>query len=375
MVDIILKTSTIPQSEQIALAIENGYTRLINKELIKTFTDAFRFSFNSPKFGLFLLRTIFHQKKALKMRKRWKKQELNVPAFLIFSVTGSCNLRCKGCYSHAQHRDKEEELSSQRLQEIIQEAKTLGISVILIAGGEPFMRKELLDITKQHPEIIFPIFTNGLLIDDTIILKLKTQKNVVPVISIEGRYEETDLRRGTGVFKKAQEVMETMDKNHIFFGTSITVTSKNYDVVMSPEFVESIIGYGSRLFFYVDYVPIQEGTENLMLSIEQAQQITNISASYKKKYSKLFVAFPGDEEKLGGCLSAGRGFLHISPEGRIEPCPFAPYSDINLKDHSLQEALRSKFLKEIRDNHSQLLETQGGCALWEQQDWVRSLLE
>ena len=375
MVDITLKTSDIPQSEQIALAIEKGYAKLFNKELIKTFTDAFRFSFHSPKFGLFLLQTIYHQKKALKIRQRWKKQELNVPAFLIFSVTGSCNLRCKGCYSHAQHRDKEKELSSQKLQEIIQEATNLGISIILIAGGEPFMRTELLDITKQHPEIIFPIFTNGLLIDDKIILKLKKQKNVVPVISIEGRYEETDLRRGTGVFKKAQEVMETMDKNHIYFGTSITVTSKNYNVVTSPEFVESIIAYGSKLFFYVDYVPVQEGTENLMLSVEQAQKISLIAACYKKKYSKLFVAFPGDEEKLGGCLSAGRGFLHISPEGRIEPCPFAPYSDINLKEHSLQEALRSKFLKEIRDNHSQLMETQGGCALWEQQEWVRSLLE
>jgi MoaA/NifB/PqqE/SkfB family radical SAM enzyme len=83
---------------------------------------------------------------------------------------------------------------------------------------------------------------------------------------------------------------------------------------------------------------------------------------------------PGDEEEIGGCLSAGKGFIHISADGNVEPCPFAPYSDTNLRESSLREALQSEFLREIRENHERLSEAEGGCALWVERAWVRSLL-
>ena len=95
---------------------------------------------------------------------------------------------------------------------------------------------------------------------------------------------------------------------------------------------------------------------------------------FRAKFPALFIAVPGDEEEIGGCLSAGRGFIHISAEGDVEPCPFAPYSDANLRDLSLKDALQSEFLRNIRQNHAQLSETEGGCALWIEREWVRSLL-
>jgi MoaA/NifB/PqqE/SkfB family radical SAM enzyme len=64
----------------------------------------------------------------------------------------------------------------------------------------------------------------------------------------------------------------------------------------------------------------------------------------------------------------------VNPSGDLEPCPFAPYSDTNLKNVPLKEALRSRLLSEIRENHDKLEETRGGCALWENRDWVRGLL-
>ena len=353
---------------------DDSFLNLFNKQLIRLFYDAFRFSIKSPSYAYFLLKTLRYQKKAQKVRSKWKEQQLHVPAFLIFSVTGKCNLQCKGCYSHAQHRNQEAELSPQKLRDIIAEAKDLGISIILFAGGEPFMRPELLDITAQFPEIIFPIFTNGLLINDNMIQKLKKQKNVIPVLSIEGGYEETDLRRGTGVFGKVQKIMQKLFQSRIFYGTSITLTTKNFSIVTQTTFIQSFIDNGCKLFFYIDYVPVKEGTEHLMLTEEQASQISILTDQFKNQFSQLFVAFPGDEEKLGGCLSAGRGFLHISPEGRIEPCPFAPYSDMSLRDVSLKEALQSKFLAQIREHHDELMETRGGCALWEKQEWVKTLL-
>jgi MoaA/NifB/PqqE/SkfB family radical SAM enzyme len=88
----------------------------------------------------------------------------------------------------------------------------------------------------------------------------------------------------------------------------------------------------------------------------------------------VFIVFPGDEEQFGGCLAAGRGFVHIGPDGSLEPCPFAPYSDTSVADVPLKEALASHLLKAIRDNHGELKETRGGCALWRQREWVESLV-
>jgi len=95
---------------------------------------------------------------------------------------------------------------------------------------------------------------------------------------------------------------------------------------------------------------------------------------FRNKYRALFVNVPGDEKDFGGCLSAGSGFVHVSAEGDLEPCPFAPYSDVNLREKTLKEALKPPCLKAIRENDNHLEESRGSCALWTRREWVRSLL-
>ena len=79
--------------------------------------------------------------------------------------------------------------------------------------------------------------------------------------------------------------------------------------------------------------------------------------------------------EVGGCLSAGRGFVHISARGNLEPCPFAPFSDANLVQMSLLDGLRSEFLKEIRRRPELATETGGGCVLWKERELVAHLLQ
>jgi len=124
----------------------------------------------------------------------------------------------------------------------------------------------------------------------------------------------------------------------------------------------------------VEYIPVEEGTEHCAPTIEQREKLVRLMEEFGGRHPGLFITFPGDEEAFGGCLSSGRGFVHVNPSGDLEPCPFAPYSDTNLRDTTLKEALRSKLLQEIRENHDVLEETRGGCALWKNRDWVRGLL-
>jgi MoaA/NifB/PqqE/SkfB family radical SAM enzyme len=95
----------------------------------------------------------------------------------------------------------------------------------------------------------------------------------------------------------------------------------------------------------------------------------------KRSAGGIHICFPGDEEAMGGCLAAGRGFVHINPEGGIEPCPFSPVSDTNIISERLEDALKSPLLARIRGSGVMELEHLGGCALWNRRDDVEKMLK
>jgi MoaA/NifB/PqqE/SkfB family radical SAM enzyme len=349
--------------------------KYLNKEITTLFKDILKIIIKQPSLTKFFLKTFRWQKKAGNLRLQWEKNGIHVPPFMIFSITNRCNLSCKGCYAEAFRKKDADDISADKFRSIIHEAHELGTSIILIAGGEPLLRKDLLKVTSDYPDIIFTVFTNGLLLDEEIITKLETVSNFIPVISIEGLQTETDNRRGKGVYDYICKIIEIIKGRSIFWGVSLTLTCENFNVITSHDFIENLIKLGCKLFFYVSYIPVKSGTENLCITSSQEKKIGKLTLDYRKKYPALFIAFPGGEEELGGCLASGRGFVHISPEGNLEPCPFAPYSDTNLKNLSLKEALSSDFLRKIRENHDKLSETKGGCALWENREWVQSILK
>jgi MoaA/NifB/PqqE/SkfB family radical SAM enzyme len=361
--------SAIPESEQ-----DGRYTNVLNKELSYFFRDALRISLNSPQQALFFLRTLGWQARAARTRARWKQQDLHVPAVMIFSITHRCNLNCKGCYARALHGSSNGDMSEDKLRGIFAEARELGISFAVLAGGEPLVRPEILDITQQHPEIISLMFTNGTLIDDQVLDRFQAQRNLVPVLSMEGREEDTDGRRGQGVYEYLKTVIPKLQERDIFYAVSLTVTRSNYDTVMGEPFIEKLLGLGCQFFVYLEYTPIREGTEGWVITPEQRAAISGTMSAYRQKYPALFVAVPGDEAPFGGCLAGGRGFVHISADGDLEACPFAPYSDTNLRDSSLKEALQSELLKTIRHHAARIKQERGGCALWGKRETIDSLL-
>jgi len=156
---------------------------------------------------------------------------------------------------------------------------------------------------------------------------------------------------------------------------SLTVTRRNFDAVTAGGLVQALTGNGCSLFIFVEYTPAEPGTEDLTLLLSQRRKLVEFTLDLQKRSRPVFIVFPGDEEQFGGCLAAGRGFVHIGPGGSLEPCPFAPYSDVSVADMPLAQALQSRLLKAIRDNHGELKETRGGCALWRKREWVESLAE
>ena len=356
--------------------MENTDFRFVLNDALRIFfKDAVKVTLRHPLQALYFIKTLHYQKQASKRREHWEQQGTHVPPIMLFSITHKCNLNCKGCYEKAIRPPAKKELTDQQLNNIIKQAHELGISFVVVAGGEPFMRKNFFEITKDYPDIIFIIFTNGLLLNEEMIKTIQNQKNIVPLISLEGCEEETDDVRGKGVYTRLENTMKKLKKQKMFFGTSLTLTSKNFETITSETFIQNLIDIGCKFFLFIEYNPIKPGTEKLMVTHSQRKKTMGIMGTFRAKWPALFISVPGDEDKIGGCLAAGRGFIHISAEGDVEPCPFAPYSDMNLKNVSLKDALNSDFLRKIRENHAQLHGTDGSCALWAKREMVQALLK
>ena len=316
-----------------------------------------------------------YQKKAIKIRTKSMQSGIEIPPTMIISVTHKCNLNCEGCYAKTLHTGKEAEMERHDFEKLLAEARELGVATVLIAGGEPFMRKGILDSLSKFPDMLFVLFTNGTMIDEKAVGVLKSHKNIIPVISIEGEAHHTEKRRGPGVSELTDAAMRRLKESGLLFGQSFTVTSENLKEVTRPEFVKTQMDKGTGVIFYISYVPFEEGTENLSIKREGTQYLRNAVRELDSSLNTMFVCFPADEERLGGCISAGVGFIHVSPSGDIEPCPFSPYKKYNISEHTLVEALDSKYFKTIRQNRHLLDEKDGVCALFENKDWLEKITE
>ena len=137
-------------------------------------------------------------------------------------------------------------------------------------------------------------------------------------------------------------------------------------LVTSADFIDQLRSYGCKIVFYVEYVPIDSGTEHLAFADEQVAEMETLLAQRRSEYADIiFLSFPGDEKALGGCLASGRGFFHIGPDGSAEPCPFSPFSDSNVAEMGVREALKSPLFRKIRAAKALGWEHTGGCTLFD----------
>lgn len=335
-------------------------------------------SLKNPAASIFMMQYINSNKEANSHRRELEQEGRHIPPFLIASITTSCNLHCKGCYARANHNcfdgtDTEHQmLRADEWSHIFDEAEELGISFILLAGGEPMLRTDVLEQAGTHKKILFPVFTNGTMFTENNLKLLTEYPNLLPVLSIEGKTQTTDDRRGVGTYDKLQMGMSELEKRGIVFGSSVTVQKDNMHEVMGDEFLQSLIKKGCKAVVYVEYVPVSKETAALAPGEEDRVYMEKRLAELRKEYPELvFVSFPGDEKTSGGCLAAGRGFFHINAYGEAEPCPFSAYSDTSLKQVSLLEALQSPLFLKLRNSGTLITEHTGGCVLFEQEEVVK----
>jgi MoaA/NifB/PqqE/SkfB family radical SAM enzyme len=282
-------------------------------------------------------------------KRRWACEHLgDFPTVMVVSPTMRCNLRCQGCYSF--NYDREDAISTQRLDRLYTEAEALGIHMIVLSGGEPYLREDTLDLFASHPRQIFMTYTNGtLLADHRLAWRLAELGNVIPCVSVEGFQEETDARRGKGTYRKLTRAMRDMREAGLLFGFSATPMRSNNELLLTDQFVEHYTQLGCKVGWYFSYMPVgREPDLSLMPTPAQRLYRFHRIRAIRERYDILAADFWCDGMLTGGCLSGGRTYFHVNAQGGVEPCVFHQFSTDSILDKSLVDCLAGAYLRDVR---------------------------
>jgi MoaA/NifB/PqqE/SkfB family radical SAM enzyme len=362
-------------------------------------------------------------KKSRRTRKQWREKGMKVPSVLIFSVTPECNLSCAGCFAAAagnvprsgvgnEGRDAHGNASTggrkkstsggraplklDQWRDIVTEASGLGVYCFILAGGEPFLVPDLLSLPEQFRDRIFLVYTNGTALGDSDFRRLKKLSNVMVYVSVEGGRELTDARRGAGVHDRALDTLERLRGAGVICGISVTVTRMNHRYWMDFTHMEEYVARGISIGVFIEYIPLTPGSpvtgasdlgltgglygcspdigpgaqwtagddHAFILTPDERKHFRARMVEFRHTKSIYIIHSPGDEDHFGGCVSAGRGFAHVTPAGDLTPCPVSNIATHNLTRHSLADGLRSPLFTRIRESEH-LLENEGTpCALF-----------
>lgn len=306
-----------------------------------------------------------------RQRKLKEKYQCNIPWAILMDPTSACNLHCTGCW--AANYGNKLNLDYDTLDNIINQGKELGTYMYIYSGGEPLVRKDdIIRLCEKHSDCVFLAFTNGTLIDEKFADEMLRVKNFVPAISIEGFEEETDSRRGKGTYQRVVRAMEILKEKKLPFGISCCYTSKNTNVIGSEKYIDAMIEKGAKFAWFFTYMPVGvDAVPELMVSAEQREFMYNQIRKYRQTKPIFTLDFWNDGEYVNGCIAGGRNYLHINANGDIEPCAFIHYSDTNIHEKTILDALQAplftqyKLNQPFNDNHLRpcpLLDNKGRLA-------------
>lgn len=279
-----------------------------------------------------------------------EKEGCNVPWAILLDPTSACNMHCTGCWA-AEYGNKLN-LSLETIDSIIRQGKQLGTYMYIYTGGEPMVRKaDLIKICEMHPDCEFLAFTNGTLIDEAFCKEMLRVKNFVPALSLEGFEDANDSRRGQGVYQKVQSAMRLMKEHRLPFGISTCYTSRNVDDVSSKAYFDQMVESGALFVWFFHYMPVgNDAAIELLPSPEQREAMYHRVRAFRDTHPIFSMDFQNDAEYVGGCIAGGRSYLHINAKGDVEPCVFIHYSNCNIHDVTLLEALKSPLFMAYHDN-------------------------
>ncbi len=317
-----------------------------------------------------------------------------------WNITRLCNLKCTHCYLPAGFVDTDEfpqgylrdtELNQSECFRVIDEIAEINPHILLIlTGGEPLLRPDILEISKYASETGFLVVmgTNGVLLNDEVVEKMQQHGVTGAGISLDSiQPSNHDKFRGMeGAWKATMNGIESLKRAQLDFLVQTSVTQWNYDEI--PEIVEYAYQLGAKVLNL--YFLVRTGRGKTVMDITPAQYekmletMFQLQAEYSGKmliaakcaphYKRVIYEQQSDSAFLQGYPSGtcpcGIYYCRISPEGELTPCPYLPVSVGNLKDESFVKLwnesetfheLRNRDMLQGKCGACEFREVCGGC--------------
>lgn len=288
-----------------------------------------------------------------------KKRIWEVYDVCEFELTLKCNLRCKHCYISAGVPSKNE-ITLKEIEFVLDDLKEFhkkdmcGKRIVL-TGGEPFIRKDILEIidaiTKHGFNIL--INSNGLLISDEQIKRLKKYKNLQICISLDGLKINHEKIRGKNTFDKTLEQIKKLSSFGINTSINMLCHQGNFhDLEKLFELTTNLKLHGINP---VPVVLMGRANDFEIKPVPEKYFFRGIFNVLQKKpeYSQLMrrtsfvnmVAALAVNVKSHYCGTGSRGTFFISFDGKVYPCP-----NMRFANFSLGSIREKRFLEIVKNN-------------------------
>jgi len=220
------------------------------------------------------------------------------PLFAWFSLTDACNLDCKQCFINAKYcppdspEPPQHELTTHEVNSIIDNIAEAGTEMVMFAGGEPTLRKDLASIVGYASRrMSVAMNSNGYLLDKRLCWDLAGAGLSQVKISVDGLEKKHDWNRGEGSFQKTMDALRNLVKVGIPKVMLImTLTSLNYDEL--EKMVDLSMDMGVD-FTMVEFLPLGRAAEGKewALSKDQLEKAQRYLLDSQIRYGWERVAF------------------------------------------------------------------------------------
>ncbi|MBG0776222.1 MAG: 12,18-didecarboxysiroheme deacetylase [Desulfovibrionaceae bacterium] len=149
---------------------------------------------------------------------------------VVWNMTQRCNLKCVHCYAHAIDEQGQDDIGTEQAKAMIDDLAAFGAPVMLFSGGEPLVRRDLIELAKhaRAKGMRAVISTNGTLITQEKAQELKEVGLSYVGISLDGAEEVHDRFRGVpGAYRKALKAVENCKAEGLKVGLRFTINKRN----------------------------------------------------------------------------------------------------------------------------------------------------
>jgi len=274
----------------------------------------------------------------IKIHRAAKKRQ--IPLRVMFELTYRCNFYCRHCYIPFSYR-KYPEIKTEEIFLILDQLAELGCFYLGFTGGEPFLRKDIIEILrhakKRGLEVI--IYTNGSLIDENVANELKRLRPnkvdiTIPAISKEAFERITGLR---GSRDKVFKAVELLYKRKVNLGFKSCVLKENESQIDHIQRFASSLGAFHRLDDML--VCCLNGSEEPYKYRKTLAINPELSLTNKKEPQELNLATERRITKNPKLFKCGVGINQaaITPSGELKMCVQIDYPKYKILESSLNE--------------------------------------